>query len=229
MGRDPISRIEAAIVERLHTGLGNMVRSVENYGGELDGALPAVIRRFPAAWVTFKGVLQTRPMNTGKSRYDANGRFVVLVGTQTVRSEQAGRRGGPRVNEVGTYQLIYAVRRLLSNQDLGLSGVDYLQPGTVRTLFNGALGAQAVSVFAVEFDTSWTERPLEAGRWPEPNPEDVGNPEAIDPDLIFVEYAAQTDEPHPALSGIQLDYRLPDTSDTQPPDATDVVLLNKEK
>ncbi len=224
----PLAVIEAAMVERLRLGLGKMVRAVDTYGGELDGSLANVVRRFPAAWVTFKGVLNTRATGTSRARYDAHGRFVVMVGASTLRSESATRRGGPRVEDVGTYQLIYAVRRLLTNQDLGLAGVDYLQPGAVRTLFNGAAQGKAASIFALEFDTSWTERPLDAGRWPAPTLEDIADPKSSDPDVMFSHAKATTDEPYGLMTAVELDIRLSNRTTEDPPDASALITLNKD-
>jgi len=209
----PVQAIESAMIERLRAGLGRMVRQVESYGGEFDEGLSQVIRQFPAAWVTFAGVMGTRPQSTSRVRYRVSGRFVVVVGARSVRANAAR-------NEPGTYLLQHAVRRLLSNQDLGLDGVDALQPGAVRSLFNGAIAQQGFSVFACEFDTAWREEPLPAGRFPAPDATNLD-----DPDALFATYQGQMDVPNPDLEGVRLDYRLAQTPVDHAPDASDVVTL----
>jgi phage gp37-like protein len=217
----PIARIEDAIVDRLRLGLGKMVTSVQPYGGELDEKLPTVVRKFPAAWVTFAGVLSTKRMDTARVKHKALGRFSVMVGQRNLRNESAPRKGSAR--RVGTYQLIYAVRRLLTEQDLGLEEVGALQPGAIRTLFNGVVASDAVSVFALEFDVEWVELALENGRWPDPKPGDTE-----DPDILFPDHGGKTDEPYPYLDAVEVQYRLPHRQNTDPPNTTDVVKLNKD-
>jgi len=211
-----VEAIEAAMIARLRAGLGRMVRQVDSYGGEFDEGLPQVIRQFPAAWVTFAGVTGTRPQSTSRVRYIVRGRFVVMVGDRSVRAAASRRSAG----EPGTYTLQHAVRRLLANQDLGLDGVDVLQPGAVRTLFNGAIQSQGFSIFACEFDTAWREEPLPAGRWPSP---DLKSPD--DPDAMFAKYQGQLDPPYPDVTHVRLDYRLPTTASDDAPDASDLVKL----
>ncbi|WMD23098.1 DUF1834 family protein [Achromobacter seleniivolatilans] len=222
----PIGSIQAAMIERLQIGLGKMVKSVESYGGELDDELATVVRRFPAAWVSFLGVQATKGMNTARTKNLARGRFTVMVGQRSVRSEDAPRKGSR--DQVGTDQLIYAVRRLLAGQDFGLDDVGQMKPGAVRPLFNGRAKADACAIFAVEFDVEWVEHVLSNGRWPSPDPGQIGDPDATDPDLIFSDEGGKTDEPYPWLTGIQLDYRLATRSDTDPPNATDVVTFNED-
>lgn len=221
-----IDRIEAAIIERLKLGLGKMAKSVDPYGGELDEDLTTVIRLFPAVWVSFLGVQDTKRMNTARTKNLVRGRFTVMVGQRSPRSESAPRSGSR--DQVGTYQLIYAIRRLLAGQDFDLDDVGQMEPGAVKPLFNGRTKGDACSVFAVEFDVKWVEHVLANGRWPSPDPDQVGNPDADDPDLIFPESKGKTDAPYPWLTAIQLDYRLPSKPDTDPPNATDVVTLTED-
>lgn len=221
-----IDLIQAAMVERLKAGLGKLVKDVATYGGEFDDELADVVRKFPAAWVAFLGIQETKRMNTSRNKYLARGRFTVMVGQRSVRSESAARSGAR--GEVGSNQLIYAVRRLLTGQDFGLDDVGQMEPGAVRPIFNGRAKSDASSVYAIEFDVKWVEQVLENGRWPSPDPGQVDDPQAKDPDLIFPEAGGKTDTPYPWLSSIQLDYRLDGRSDTDPPDATDVVSFNEE-
>lgn len=210
---DIISRVELAIIARLKAGLGRMVMSVESYGGELEiETVAEAVRRFPAAWVTFGGVKDTKPHSNSKDRWRSAGSFVVMVGARNVRNEAASRRGGAGKGEIGSYQLVTAVRRLLIRQDLGLP-IDHFEPGRVRTLFNTAVERQAFSVFACEFHTVWMEGALENGHWPEMD--------APGADSLFSAYQGQTERAG-VLTSVQLHYHLqPDVDGKH--DAQDIV------
>lgn len=218
-----LTQIEDAIIARLRLGLGRMVREVGSYGGELDDGLGEAIRRFPAAWVTYGGTPRTEPTSTSRKHYKTNGQFVVMVGDQNLRSEAAGRRGGPGTGEIGTYALVYAVRRLLSAQDLDLP-ISPLQPGRVRTLFNTRLEKTAFSVFACEFATEWTEEALPLNAWPAPAK--PGTPEAAaDPDSVFARNQGKLGDPAPDWLRTGLNYHL--APDDGEPDAQDILRSTK--
>lgn len=194
-----IATIEAALIARLTPGLGRMVRLVASYSGELDDELANVIRAFPAAWVTFGGITDTRPASTSRSQFKTTGQFVVMVGERNLQ-QQAGRHGGVRPEQVGVYPLVYAVRRLLSGQDLGLA-ISPLQPGKVRTLYNTRLNDGAFAVFACEFSCSWMEDALVNGHWPT-----AATPDS--PDALFARYGAQLQTPDPDWLRTGLNYHL---------------------
>nr|WP_256473555.1 phage protein Gp37 [Neisseria sp. HSC-16F19] len=199
-----------------------MVTGVHAYGGELDDeGLYQVVQQMPAVWVTFGGIGKTEPVKTNRNKHTAHAKFVVMVAAKSYRSEAASRAGGVSRWEIGSYDLLYAVRRLLANQDLGLS-MDALQPGAVRTLFNGRLErAEAMSVFACEFSTHWIEEALPNGRWPE-IPQRVQTdpasgavltdaegqpltlPDVQHPDYVFADYSGATSAAEPYLTGVRL-------------------------
>ncbi|WP_337050200.1 phage protein Gp37, partial [Serratia fonticola] len=189
-----------------------------SYGGQLDMELTELIRVFPAVWVTFAGISGTKRRTTVHNTYSVPGKFVVMVGDYSVRSEASTRMGGPHLDEVGSYKLVSAVRRLLSNQDLGLK-IDALMPGAVRTLYNTRLGAQALSVFACEFETYWIEESLDCGRWPAPDSE-------AHPDYVFAQYRGKLDAPYPDLESINLKYTLPGAPDGEA--AADDIIITRE-
>lgn len=195
-----ITAVELAIVARLRLGLGKMVKSVETYGGELDDDSDEVVRRFPAAWVTFGGVRDTRPRSTSRTQWRAEGLFAVMVGARSVRNEQAARHGGPARHEVGANTLIYAVRRLLAQQDLGLP-IDHLAPGRIRTLRHVMLSREAFACYALEFGTAWMEDVLPNGKFAEPV--DPGHP-----DHVFEEYDGKLGTPDPDWLRTGLAYHL---------------------
>lgn len=213
------TRIENAIVARLKLGLGKMARAVGSYGGELDEDIADAIGVFPAAWVTFAGITDTKPHSTSRRKYLCTGKFAVMVGEKNRRSEAAGRKGGPLNSEIGTYPLLYAVRRLLSGQDLGIE-IDHLRPGRVRTLFNTRLGNQAFSVFAAEFETRWLEAALDNTRWPAPV-------DATDVDDLFARHQGKLDQPDPDLERVVLNTHLTPPMPADPT-TSDVVELNQE-
>lgn len=199
------TRIELAIIARLKQGLAKMAREVTSYDGEFDDEIGNVVAALPAVWVTFGGITDTVPTSTSRAKYLTTGTYVVMCGEKNQRSDAAGRRGGVLDSEVGSYPLLYAVRRLLSGQDLhgvdsGLK-IEHLSPGRVRTMFNTRHNHAAFSIFAAEFSTKWVELALDQDRWPAPSaPED--------PDQIFAKYGAKQDAPYPDVGGIDVNADL---------------------
>ncbi|VWB82133.1 hypothetical protein BLA13014_03782 [Burkholderia aenigmatica] len=215
-----ITAVELAIVDRLKRGLGKMVTEVKTYGGEFDDEeLETVVRRFPAAWVTFGGVKRTDPVSTDRSKWRAEATFVVMVGARSIRNEETSRHGGPAKTEVGTNLLISAVRYLLNEQDMGLK-IRELQPGAIRTLFNTKTQAGAMSVYALEFKTAWIEDTLFVGAFPQGASEGpLGK--------VFEDYGGQIDPPTPDWETTLLSYFLKPGTD-RPADAQDLVQMNQE-
>lgn len=212
-----ITAVELAIVDRLTRGLGKMVTEVKTYGGEFDvDDLNQVVRRLPACWVTFGGVTRTEPVSTARREFRAAAKFVVMVGARNMRDEQSGRHGGVSKKEVGTNLLVSAVRYLLSNQDLGLP-IDYLQPGSVKTLFNTQVNSDAMSVYALEFRTLWEEKSLFLDAFPQ-------GPAGGDLDAVFADYDGKCDPETPDWTTTIFKYYLnPLAGKDDPPDATDQI------
>lgn len=198
-----ITQIESAIIDRLTRGIGKLVHEVRSYSGELDGEPAEVVRQLPGLWVTFGGIQGSELLSTARNKWRDTGRFVVIAGTRSVRSDEAARRGGASKKEIGSYDLIYAVRRLLARQDLGLP-IDHLMPGKVRPLFNTQVKAAAMSVFACEFDTRFDNDALTNGRFPLVPAELPDN----HPDKIFGEYEGTTSEDDPVWLQTDLKYFL---------------------
>lgn len=209
---DPITAIEEAMISRLRQGLGRMVSEVASYAGELDDDLPNVVRRFPAAWVTFGGVSKTEPYGTSKDKFKATGQMVVMVGSRNLRGGSAARQGR---DGIGTNQLVMAVRRLLNQQDLGME-IAHLKPGKVRTLYNTNIDGVALQVFACEFDTAWIETTLPNNTWPAPD-------NADHPDAQFAVYQGRLDTPADNWLTVGLNFHL--TPDDGAADASDLLTL----
>lgn len=226
-----ITAVENAMVGRLKTGLGRMVRQVSTYGGEFDDdGLADVVRNLPAAWVTFGGIRKTTPVGTDRKKWKAEATFIVMVGAYSVRSEASSRHGGAAPGEIGTNLLIYAVRRLLTQQDLALP-IRGLAPGSVRTLFNTRLQRDAFSVFALEFHTDWVELALDGLAFPQPV-----DPTAINPsdptsglDAVFAAYSGQVAPAAQEWNSTQLNYYLDPTQESGHPNAQDVVIMQSAK
>lgn len=191
-----LTRIQAAMVARLEAGLGKAVRSCDYYAGEIDD-LENAVKAFPAAYVAFGGMSDSSSRRLGKPDWKESGSFVVVVGDRLVRRSQGLRIGAGKVTgDVGVNRLVWAVRRLLGGQRLGLP-IERLQPGKVKTLASGKFATEHWCVMSVEFKTSWDEAALPDGSWPAPE-----GPEH--PDALFPVLGGQTEAPLPWLAGFNV-------------------------
>ena len=130
------------------------VREIKTYGGEFDDDITVVIKCFPAIWITFDGSITPKRISHNKTEYPV--KFVVLVGAQSLRNEEAQRQGAGA--DIGTYQMLDNVQRLLTNNDLssvGLKGIAPLELGRTKTIFNTSTRGQSISVLAQEFKTQY--------------------------------------------------------------------------
>lgn len=182
-----ITDIENAIVSRLKSGLGRMVKVVGSYSGELDSDKWArAIGFMPAVWV-FYGGAKISTKNLAHGRYEQVATFAVMCATCSLRSEQAGRQGGVNLREVGSNTLITAVLRLLSGQRLdGRLNSFGLVPKNVRTILKSTvISNNALSVVSIEFSAGWSFAALPDGQFPQVTT-DTQNP-----DYIFTQYGAE--------------------------------------
>ncbi|WP_237411609.1 phage protein Gp37 [Acinetobacter nectaris] len=130
------------------------VREIKTYGGEFDDDITTAIRSFPAIWITFDGSGSPKRISHNKTEYPVT--FVVLVGARSLRNEETRRQG--TAFDIGTYQMLDHVQRLLTNNDLsitGLTGIAPLKLGRTKTIFNTAVREQSISVLAQEFTTQY--------------------------------------------------------------------------
>lgn len=152
-----IGLIENAIIARLKaasdTGLlGYKLRTIESYGGQFaDEERLNKLIQYPAAYVVFLG---DKPAGEIGYADQLGATFAVIVAARNVRNEAATRHGDG--GEVGTYQMIKDVRGLLKRQDFGLD-IGGLTLGPARSLFSGTIETHRVSVFAVEFATTYSD------------------------------------------------------------------------
>lgn len=192
-----------------------MVTGVFTYGGEFDGeGLAQVVNQFPAVWVMFAGIKDTVRHDTRGSRFKAIGQFTVLVGDRASGSEADSRFGGLHRHDVGTYRLMQAVRLLLINQTMGLC-IGRLKPGKAKSLFSKQMELNAISVFALDFETHWFEDALRDGDWPRPAVSDEQQAQVY---ADVSAYQGRTDPEHPDLKGVNLELRIPPKTPDQPAD-----------
>lgn len=221
----PIATLENAIIERIRGAKPRYLRFVGSYGGELAGEWQAVIRSLPAVWVTFRGMSEPRAQNTARTRWRATLELSTIVAARNVRGESAGRHGHPGGHpaEVGTYQMINDVSALICLQDFGLSGVDYLRPGAIRTLFGAATGADALSVLAQGWFADIELRMREPGKaYP-------GTVDPVPPEERPGYLPEYPPEALPDLETLALRYWLkpPLDPESDPPSAEDRITFNK--
>ena len=86
-----LSIIEQAIKDLIKAQNWDYVREIKTYAGEFDDDINAVIRRFPAIWITFQGSKSPEKISQNKTRIPIT--FVVLVGSYSVRNEEVQRQG----------------------------------------------------------------------------------------------------------------------------------------
>lgn len=154
-----IGAIENAIVSRIAAAsqsgaLGYQLRTVKSYAGDLEPDLLAeVIRQFPAVWVLYAGEAAPREIMADTAwRYAP--RFSVYVGARNLRNEAASRQGAAGT-EIGSYQILEDVRRLLAGHRLGLP-IGPLVPGAVRS----ALQSRDISIYGLSVETLFDEDAL---------------------------------------------------------------------
>ena len=131
------------------------IREIKTYGGEFDDDISAIIKAFPAIWVTFEGSKTPEKTSTNKTKMPVS--FVVLVGNRSVRNEESQRHGAGA--DIGTFQMLHHVQQLLTGNDLSsqeLKGLAPLELGRIKTIFNTSTRSQSLSVLAQEFTTSYT-------------------------------------------------------------------------
>lgn len=149
-----LSIIEQGIKDLIKAQNWDYVREIKTYGGEFDDDINAVIRRFPAIWVAFQGSKSPEKISSNKTRIPIT--FVVLVGAYSVRNEEA-QRHSDQIN-IGTYQMLDDIQRLLTENDLSsqcLKGLAPLELGRIKTIFNTKTKDDSISVLSQEFHTSF--------------------------------------------------------------------------
>ncbi|WP_151792462.1 phage protein Gp37 [Acinetobacter seifertii] len=158
------------------------VREIKTYGGEFDDGLTAIIKAFPAIWVTFESSGTPKKIAHNKTEFPL--KFVVLVGARSVRNEEARRHGA--ASDIGTYKMLAHVQQLLIGNDLSSAGVTGLAPlelGRAKTIFNTKTASQSISVLSQDFTTQYTITASDRDR--EEADESIGEIHRINVDYFF--------------------------------------------
>lgn len=154
-----VGEIEAGIKEVLARQIKDKkwpwIREIKTYAGEFDEGISAVIPVFPAIWVAFKGSGSPKKTSHNKTVYPVE--FVVLVGARSLRNEEARRTGAGK--DIGTYEMLSNVQELLTGNSLssvGISGLEPLELGRTKTIFNTKTSSQSASILSQDFTTEYT-------------------------------------------------------------------------
>ena len=226
----PIAAIENAIIKQITAAKLPYLRFIGSYGGELMGDWQEVIRALPAVWVAFKDASAQECKNTARTRYQARLTYTTIVADRSASSEAATRKGGPGSGSIGTYQMLDDVARLICMQDFGLDNVDMLLPGRVRSLFDGKVQQQGLSVMSQEWTAKVQFRLREPGQGPLPADGAALPTGYLPPEgqTFPGTTNANNPAPLPELSKLALQYWLkpPQEMATDPPAAEDILPLN---
>lgn len=145
--------IKSVMAEQIENHNWPWIREIKTYGGEFDDETLAFIDTFPAIWVTYQGSTSEK---TSHNKTEYKSTFVVLVGARSLRNEESQRHSVGI--DIGTYEMLDRVQRLLSNNDLSsqnIQGLAGLELGKTRTIFNTTTRGQSISVLAQEFTTQY--------------------------------------------------------------------------
>ncbi|WHP04764.1 DUF1834 family protein [Acinetobacter corruptisaponis] len=147
--------IKDVMAQQVTSQKWNWIREIKTYGGEFDDGTLVWVKTFPAIWVAFQGSGTPKKTSHNKTEYPVT--FVVLVGARSLRNEETQRHGTDR--DIGTYLMLKHVHKLLIGNDLssvGVVGLDPLELGRTKTIFNNKTSAQSISVLSQEFTTQYT-------------------------------------------------------------------------
>ncbi|MDS7693802.1 DUF1834 family protein [Acinetobacter soli] len=145
--------IKSVMAEQITKKLWPWVREIRTYGGDFDDETLAFVKLFPAIWVTYQGSISEK---TSHNKTEYRSTFVVLVGARSLRNEESQRHSAGA--DIGTFEMLDRVQRLLSNNDLSsqnIQGLAGLELGKTRTIFNTTTRGQSISVLAQEFTTQY--------------------------------------------------------------------------
>lgn len=155
--------------------------TVQSYGGEFDEDLLNIVKRFPAIWVTTTG--DAAPKKLSHNKYEYFVKVVIMVGASSMRNEEARRHGAG--SDIGSYDMLKEVWKLFIGNSLKqeIQGLNPLEPGKTKTIFNTQVRSQSISVLAQEFTTSFIIKASDRDR--EEQDEDVGEIRKIHTDYYY--------------------------------------------
>ena len=147
--------IKDVLAKQVQSRAWDWIREIKTYGGEFDDDISTIVNHFPAIWVAFVGSGTPKKSSHNKTEYPIT--FVILLGAQSVRNEEARRHGAG--SDIGTFAMLHHVQNLLIGNDLSSEGVKGLSPlelGKTKTIFNTKTRSQSISVLSQEFTTQYT-------------------------------------------------------------------------
>ncbi len=156
-----IGQIEQAIIDRLAKvsesgALGYRWRQVESMPIDADDRVADSIVEYPSCWVAYSGWKPLRAV--GRWSVEVEATWHVIVGAENLRNERSTRMGASD-REVGSYQMVWDVCRLLGGEDFGLQ-IGGLAVKECFPLYAGALkDKRKISLFATAFTTRFTIDP----------------------------------------------------------------------
>jgi phage gp37-like protein len=120
--------LEDALIDRIKAQL-SYLKTVESYGGQLEGDLRQLAVRFPAVFVMLGAVRHDAELDAFGGTYGAECIFDLAVCCRNLRGEAAGRR-----ESQGAYQILDGLRQALAGQTLGLAGAQPVEPDKEEAL-----------------------------------------------------------------------------------------------
>ena len=164
--------IKDVLARQVQQKIWTWIREIKTYGGEFDDDTLAWVDTFPAIWVTFQGSGTPKKTSHNKTEYPVT--FVVLVGARSMRNEEAQRHGAG--SDIGTFLMLKHVKKLLIGNDLssvGVVGLDPLELGRTKTIFNTKTRNQSINVLSQEFHTQYVIKASDRVREEEATEEDL--------------------------------------------------------
>ncbi|CAB1222458.1 phage protein Gp37 [Acinetobacter bouvetii] len=182
--------IKDVLAKQVQSRAWDWIREIKTYGGEFDDDISTIVNHFPAIWVAFVGSGTPKKSSHNKTEYPIT--FVVLVGAQSVRNEEARRHGAG--SDIGTFAMLHQVQNLLIGNDLSSEGVKGLRPlelGKTKTIFNTKTRSQSISVLSQEFTTQYT---ITASDWDREEAETESEIHKVNFDYYFQPNDTHVDE-----------------------------------
>lgn len=181
--------IKDVMARQVQNQIWDWIRQIKTYGGEFDDDTLSWVKTFPAIWVTFQGSGTPKKTSNNKTQYPVT--FVVLVGARSLRNEEAQRHGTDK--DIGTFLMLKHVQKLLIGNDLssvGVVGLEPLELGRTKTIFNTKTRSQSINVLSQEFHTQYVIEASDRVREEEATEEDLLRVNAdyyFDPDQDVVQ------------------------------------------
>ncbi|OTG68307.1 hypothetical protein B9T25_06395 [Acinetobacter sp. ANC 4470] len=147
--------IKEILANQIESKAWPWIREIKTYGGEFDDDTLIWVNSFPAIWIAFVGSGTPKKTSNNKTQYPLT--FAVLVGSRSVRNEEARRHGAGA--DIGSFEMLSRVQNLLIGNDLSsvnVKGLAALELGKTKTIFNTKTRGQSISVLSQEFTTQYT-------------------------------------------------------------------------